>query len=482
MTVTNFPKRTGVNTEFTPKDNITNNPAITGVGGGGNVIPMLIDQVGVSSVGAYSFKQLTASYTGPVVKVRRSSDDEELDFTAAQVESELEAFLDGTQGYCSCMYDQSGNARHIVQANSADQPEVMKDPDNSLWCINMINGDFLRADTFAGTTTNMSMHIMWSCTSNGSSPLHNSFQGGLDFASNSYFMPWWTQANSPTFGGSTLTDFDWIDSKVRVHGHKWLNGTTRLSEFGANSRITHSQANPPFTRLTVGKNDIVSGNFKFFELAFFPADIDMTVVASTTKGQYPGLFNFRFYRQNMGDSNTSAGFSNTSQQWTKKVYDSVSYSGVWLSRALGATELQHYVDNPEYITQYINLFDCTSFTFNLFLGTNDLIKDGATGESVLALYEQVCDILRNACDAKGASCTINAFTMLPRTTVAWFNAGRLVFNAGIIANANSKWDNVIDTTSNANLEDQNNATYFVDTTHLSDTGHTELAALVAAVS
>lgn len=474
MTVTNFPKVSGVNEEFTPSPNVTNNPNITGVGGGGTVIPKLLDLVGAPSAAAYSFKSLSDDYTGPVVSIRRA-DNTTQDFTAAECEDgTLATFLDGSTGFVTAWYDQSGGALDLVQATEADQPEVLVD-DNGYFYTDTVSGNFVRCGTFVGATTNMTMHIVWQVVSDDAgSPLHSSFQGGIDFATNSYFMPWWTQANSPTFGGSTLTDFDWIDRKPRQHIWKFLNGTNYGYEFKSQSRVSFSATNPPYTRLTVGKNDIQNANARFYELVFWPSDVSVDPIFEATKANYPAWFSFRNMYLSVGDSNTSAGFANTSQQWTRKVYDGSSQTGPWYSRALGGNTIQHFLDNPEWITTYLNDWDCVNKTVTIFLGTNDIVG-GATGLQTLARLEDLCDILRTA----GAT-TINVVTCLPRTGTG-FPDERDDYNAGILLNANGKWDNVIDTTSNPNLEDQNDSTYFADTTHLNDAGQTELANLIMGV-
>lgn len=481
MTVTNFPKLSGVNEEFVARPNVTNNPNITGVGDGVLPPPILIDAVGEESEGAYSFKQLASAYVGPIVKVRRTSDSLEQDFTASEVVSSLSTFLASTTGFVTTWYDQSGNARHLVQATTADQPQVLVDSDGFFY-VNTINGDFLRAATFAGATTNMTMHVLWSAVSNGTAPIQSSFQGGIDFAAGNgdIVMPWWTGAMSPTYKGNTNTDFDWIDSKLRQHTFKFLNNACRIFEFGSSGRDANAQTNPTYARLTVGKVDAQNANARFYELVFFALDIDATLLASITKANYASFFTVDKFRMNIGDSNTSAGFVLASQQWSRKVYDNISATEPWIGRAIGAFRLADIIANPERITQSINQFDSDSYTFNLFLGTNDIVTDAQTGAQVLTKYETVCDIIRAAVTAKGGACRINAFTMLPRTATG-FAAQRTVFNAGILANANGKWDAIVDTTSNPNLEDQNNATYFVDTTHLSNTGQTELANLVGPI-
>lgn len=481
MTVTNFPKITGVNEEFSPRDGVTNYPNITGVGEGVAPLLKLIDEVGSSSAAAYSFKQLTESYTGPVVEIRRDSDNETLDFTAAQcADGTLAAFLAGDQGFCVTMYDQTESGFDLVQATEADQPEVLHDGNN--WYVNCIDGNFLRCDTFVGATTDMTMHIIWACTSNGSSPAQNTFQGGIDFASGGgdIFSQWWTGAQSPSWKGNGNSDFDWIDKMPRQHVWKWLNGTESCFEFGSQGSFTRSVTNPTYARLTVGKNDIQNGNFKFYELAFFPSDASVTPMFAATKSNFSSWFTIPVLRLNIGDSITAAGFVNVTLQWTQKLYDSLSATGFWFSRALGGTTLQHCLDNHERLTFFFEEFNYSSAVVTIFLGTNDIVE-GADGATTLERLEDVCDLLTAAAALKGVALTINVVTAIDRTRDDPFTAERAIFNNGIIANANSKWTNVVDTTGTAELEDSTNATYFVDGTHLTDAGETILAGLIEAV-
>jgi len=78
---------------------------------------------------AYSLRSLSTSTTN-VVKVRRSGDDAESDFTASQVSDEaLAAWVragGGTEdGFVTTWYDQSGNANNATQTTAADQPKIV---------------------------------------------------------------------------------------------------------------------------------------------------------------------------------------------------------------------------------------------------------------------------------------------------------------------------------------------------------------------
>ena len=74
---------------------------------------------------AYSLRQIKAGVTS-VVRVRRSSDNAEQDFTAAQVtDGTLTSFCGVSDGFVSNWYDQSGNGIHVSQSNVANQPQIV---------------------------------------------------------------------------------------------------------------------------------------------------------------------------------------------------------------------------------------------------------------------------------------------------------------------------------------------------------------------
>jgi hypothetical protein len=89
------------------------------------VNPPLLDAYS-GAAAAYSLRQLqSGSY--PVVRVRRSSDNTESDFTATQVsDGSLAAWVGaGNNGFVRTWYDQSGNGRHATQTTTANQPQII---------------------------------------------------------------------------------------------------------------------------------------------------------------------------------------------------------------------------------------------------------------------------------------------------------------------------------------------------------------------
>ena len=87
--------------------------------------PLLLDAV-PGAAAAYSLRQLSNAYTGPVVTVRRSSDDAEADFKASEIDDgTLAAFCGAGDGLVKTWHDQSGNGRDASQGTAASQPKIV---------------------------------------------------------------------------------------------------------------------------------------------------------------------------------------------------------------------------------------------------------------------------------------------------------------------------------------------------------------------
>jgi len=97
--------------------------------GGGGVAPFigLLDTYSGAAV-AYSLRQLSSSYSGSAIRVRRSSDNTEQDigFTSNELDvTALASFCSGTNGFVTTWYDQSGNGRNATQTTAANQPQIV---------------------------------------------------------------------------------------------------------------------------------------------------------------------------------------------------------------------------------------------------------------------------------------------------------------------------------------------------------------------
>jgi len=93
----------------------------------GYVSPYVID-VYQGSAAAYSLRKLSVNTTN-VIRVRRSSDNAEDDFTADEItDGTLLAWVGNTasdNGFVTTWYDQSGNSNDATQGTAADQPKIV---------------------------------------------------------------------------------------------------------------------------------------------------------------------------------------------------------------------------------------------------------------------------------------------------------------------------------------------------------------------
>jgi len=89
----------------------------------------ILDNLTVTSAGAYSTRRLTGSYTGSLLRVRRSSDNSEQDigYTSAGALNTvaLLAFVGTASGFVTTWYDQSIAANHAVQTDPTRQPRIV---------------------------------------------------------------------------------------------------------------------------------------------------------------------------------------------------------------------------------------------------------------------------------------------------------------------------------------------------------------------
>jgi hypothetical protein len=93
--------------------------------------PGPLDLVGVKARGAYSCAQrLSLSYRGPLITVRRASDNATQDINAIALtgklnREQLKAFCSGTSGFVTKAWDLTGNAKHLTAPTTAAQPRIV---------------------------------------------------------------------------------------------------------------------------------------------------------------------------------------------------------------------------------------------------------------------------------------------------------------------------------------------------------------------
>lgn len=89
----------------------------------------LLDTYSGASVAYSAARRLSSTYTGPLIRVRRSSDNTEQDigYNGSNVldESALTTFVGANDGFVTTWYDQSGNANNATQSTAANQPKIV---------------------------------------------------------------------------------------------------------------------------------------------------------------------------------------------------------------------------------------------------------------------------------------------------------------------------------------------------------------------
>lgn len=441
----------------------------------------LIDEVGAAALAAYDFDPMSKDFTGPTASVRPGAGSPIDVFTRAEVIALVQTDTLHLVSY----YDQSGSAYNLAQGTSGDEPEIFLDEWDYPFA-DCVSGDFVRSATFFGAKTNVTMDVFWqACSNPAGSPGPTSFHGSFDFKAGSavnILSSWWQANKSPSLSTTGFSAFDWNDDRPRQHTFKWLNGVENVYEFGRSEASPNTVANPEYLRFTVGKNDFSNGNMRFYRAVFFSGNQDADVMAAVHKNNFPLMYTLALVPQfNIGDSNTACGFVNIGLAWPRKVYNTKAINNWVFGSAIGGKTLQNAIDRLPELEKLFDLFTFTSAKFVVHLATNDIEIDNLTGAQALAKQATLIAGLRLICSSRGITSDITSVTCLPRTGDANFNTSRGDYNTGIIANAGSIYgERIVNTTLNSKLQNQADATYFADTTHLNDTGQTELATMIAA--
>ena len=120
------------------------------------ILPSYLLDTYSGAAAAYSVaRRLSSTYTGALIRVRRSSDNAEQDigYTVGNVldESALTTFVGANNGFVVTIYDQSGNNRNQSQSTVLKQPRVINsgvlETVSGKPSINFINGTWMRNST-----------------------------------------------------------------------------------------------------------------------------------------------------------------------------------------------------------------------------------------------------------------------------------------------------------------------------------------------
>ena len=153
---------------------------------------------------AYSLRYAVLDYTGDVIRVRRTSDNAELDFNPTEItDGTLTTWTGSGDGAVTKLYDQSGNGLDVIQATASQQPKVV---DTGV----LVTKNSLAGIKFDGVDDNLR---------------RNSFTEGEDYVT----------GPSSVFSVSSVTDASPSDSQ-QVWG---IGGTTANNVIGGTYKNSH---------------------------------------------------------------------------------------------------------------------------------------------------------------------------------------------------------------------------------------------------
>ena len=141
-------------------------PGVLGAGNTGVSLPL---DGFTTPTGAYAFRKLRSTYSGPAIRIRRASDNLETDINflgyvpglgAPWDEAAATAHCAATSCFVKTIYDQSGNARDLTQATPASQPSLVFGCQNGLPCIRAPGAQLLVGPSVTPATGIVSLSIV----------------------------------------------------------------------------------------------------------------------------------------------------------------------------------------------------------------------------------------------------------------------------------------------------------------------------------
>ena len=174
--------------------------------------PLLDNYPGAAA--AYSLRSLSsATLRSPVVRVRRSNDNAEQDFTAFEINNgALVAWVgSGNDGLVTTWYDQSGNDNDATQTTAASQPKIV-DAGVLVTEGGKAAIDFDGSDDFFSSSQSLPRYpFSGICVGNGNSGTYFSFYGSSNSRYNS-IRPFSIYARQTTASGTHGAKFSYTSS------------------------------------------------------------------------------------------------------------------------------------------------------------------------------------------------------------------------------------------------------------------------------
>jgi hypothetical protein len=316
-----------------------------------------VDKLSTSSqngcAAAYSTRLLRSNYYGPMVRVRRSTDNVEQDFygdvfgklgtRVYATGTSLTTWLAAATGYVVILYDQSGNVRNVTQTSNANQPTITA---NS---ITYSGGQWLQVTNTQLPTAAMTSNSSGGLVASASSEL---FSGGWD-AWNAFDLNsatgWHNSTAVYVIGTGIYTgSFTTTDINGLVHRGEWLQlqlaSAVKLNSFSITPRAGNFNTRSPRDFAILGSNNGTTWNVvhqEFNRTNWTTAAQTFTVLSANASYSY-----YRIVVKRVGNLDSGMAGSDTVQimEWVLNPTtvplvagnDTYTYYATWLPTVSGS--------------------------------------------------------------------------------------------------------------------------------------------------
>ncbi len=472
---------------------------------GASGVPLLFDGMDMMHVGIWDLKLRRSDYAGPAVRVRRQSDNAEIDIdflpNGSVDMATYEAYGTGSEKVIT-VYDQSGNGFDFTQSTLANAPYLATSSYNGNSCIKFSDGIRMRVTDFTDWNGLADCHFIMAqrqtVLTTGYPLIGGSGGRIVNWTAGASDNVYWGESGSnrsqytkKNRGGQLVRyTFDGGAATNALKARMFVNQI----ELTAGVVGNHATTFPNETHLDWngtplnGGAGMTSEYFGFYYIGQNLTSEKLLAIENRLKADQLTFTSSQLLC--IGDSltaNSSNGGSGSANSYPNLLNDALEiYTGAtWIPSNLGAAAERLAVEiTNRFASQVLESRDeCkANDVVVLWGGTNDLAGDMTGGSTIvnatLAAAVSLC-----------TSAAVDGFdvyfpNMLPREDVdnvnPTFEADRASFNSQL-ANELAGVATVVDVAAIANLSEPTNTTYFLgDKVHLTDAGNALIANAVAA--
>jgi hypothetical protein len=187
---------------------------------------LLLDTVTAAVCALSCNDRLKTTYTGPLIRVRRSSDNTESDigYNGSNVldRTALTTFTGAGNGFITKVYDQSGNTRDMSQTTTANQPQIVTSGTVSTSGGNVVidwagdGNDIVTRSDAASLTGDHDLSLLWlgrlrsTTGSNQMVRVGNTNGYVLGYSSGNMLSTWGSNPGNNIWTGSASTNFQYV--------------------------------------------------------------------------------------------------------------------------------------------------------------------------------------------------------------------------------------------------------------------------------